>query len=462
MNTQRVLLLIQSVDGHHSALGVSMCDSTDHFMFAWSLASKISFWSTVLEWIEHLDIDDIFLALHGDSGPLQLAGLCGVCSDLQRQIRLPVVHILTNVSTLMSWSLAECAPHIPEFCAYVHWVPLLGSILMTSVEHNAVPSGDNWVHRIQVVLEQLFEDCVLRILELLHTLLSTLSFWTSAVFRSGCLIMLSYLGRLLFFGLQLKGGRCNCDNLLQVGRRATEPAPWHLGVGLCSFSPRLQTKPAPRRQRSRLPPAYTAELYFFLLLLATVVQPGAAANYRRPPPHPAEFPRPPAYQDAAGEERGLLADGNVAQDIHPHIGAAHPPPEVFVTRAYKLLGFGRQPEYISCTTARTATAQRCLELLEPDVAVGRTGGQGALHFLRGPPVTDELHAHWIPGWVHSALGRVVVIDAFFAWLHSFFRMVSLPISESIDSSPSWRARSFTYSSHPRVAILWLLRATSHA
>ena len=88
-----------------------------------------------------------------------------------------------------------------------------------------------------------------------------------------------------------------------------------------------------------------------------------------------------------------------------------PPPEIFITRAYKLMGFGHQPEYTSSTTRQAATSQRCLQLLEPDIGVGRTGGTGALHFLKGQSVLDELQAQWIPSWVHSALGRVIVVDA---------------------------------------------------
>ena len=416
LNTQRGLFSIQFVKGHYSALGVSICGGTDIFDFTWMLALEAPLWSAVPRWLECLDINDCGLLLFEDSAPLQLAGLCSFCSDLQRQIRLLVVRVFFNVFALISGILKsgdvkECGQSFPDFCAPALLVPLLGPMWRTSPELAAVPSGVSWVHQLRVVLEQLSEKCVWRLGTFLQALLSTLGFGALAFFRTGCLIVFSYLGRLLFFGLQLKGGRCNCDNLLRTMRYAAEPVPWAFGAGLCEFSPRLHRRPAPTGKACRLPLAYTTELFFFLVLLSAILQPVAAANYKQPPPHPTEFPRPPAYQDTGYVERGLLGDGNVAQDLHPHIGAAQPPPEVFVTRAYKLLGFGRQPEYVSCTTARTATAQRCLELLEPDVEVSRTGGRGALHFLKGPSVTDELHAQWIPDWVRSALGRVVVVDA---------------------------------------------------
>ena len=101
----------------------------------------------------------------------------------------------------------------------------------------------------------------------------------------------------------------------------------------------------------------------------------------------------------------------MAEDLVPDPGLVGPPPTIYITRAYKLFGFGHQPEYISSTTTSTATLQRCLELLEPDLGVQRTGGTGALHPLNGPAVIDELQAQWIPEWVFSALGRLVVVDA---------------------------------------------------
>ena len=211
-----------------------------------------------------------------------------------------------------------------------------------------------------------------------------------ALCRSGCMIVLCYLCRLLVVGWRLKGGMLNGDNLLRTARSATEAVPWHFGDGLCGFSPGLQTSPITLRRRSRPFAGYSAELFFLLLLVAIFIQPAAAANARHPSARPTEFPRPPAYQDAEEGDRGLLQDQNIAHELVPNPVVLNPPPEIYVTRAYRLLGFGHQPEFISCATTQAASAQRCLELLEPDVGVGRAGGQGALRFLQGPAVTDEL------------------------------------------------------------------------
>ena len=271
--------------------------------------------------------------------------------------------------------------------------------------------GRFWIYRFRTVFDRLLDNGTSSLASLLLCFLQRFGDWTAAVCRSGCMVVLCYLCRLLLFGWRLKGGACNCDNLLRAARTSVTAAPWQLAVCLRDFSPSQQSVPIRRPQQRKLPCGWSSDLFLLLVLVCTLVCPAAAANDRQPPAHPTEFPRPPAHQDEHEVTGGLLQDPDVATDLVPAPWVPPVPAEVYVARAYRLLGFGHQPEFISCTTAQTATSQRCLELLEPDIGVARTGGRGALHFLRGPAVQDELQAHWIPSWIHSALGRVVVIDA---------------------------------------------------
>ena len=285
-----------------------------------------------------------------------------------------------------------------------------------SVHDDIVSACDNslksaWVHQLRHMLQTFLDTYASCVVQILQVLLVEFGTYLTAMCRTGCMLSLCYLFRLLLFGWQLKGGTCNCDNLLLVARSATAAVPWGFGIGLIGFSPRLQSSVATQNRRSRRCSRYSIDLFLLILLIATLVSPVNAAHSRCPSAHPTAFPAAPVHQNDDFQDGGLLQDRDVAEDLFPDPGVVGPPPAIYITRAYKVFGFGHQPEYVSSATASTATFQRCLELLEPELGVGRTGGTGALYPLRGPAVLDELQAQWIPDWVHNALGRLVIIDA---------------------------------------------------
>ena len=333
-----------------------------------------------------------FLFFTGESGPLRRAGPHEV---LQRQILLPVVLRFFSSVSLAPFA---CTPasgtdddlDASDFCNFLE---------------------RTWVHQLRFQLQDIADTCALRAVLLLHALGMETGRCLMAMCRAGSMLTLCYLCRLLFFGWRLKGGAYNCDNILLAARSASAAVPWHLGIGLRSFFFRLQGNEETPKRHSKRCSCYSVDLFLLICLVATLLNPAAAAHSRCPSAHPTEFPTAPVYQDDENLDRGLLRDPRVAADLVPDPGLAGLPPTIYITRAYKLFGFGHQPEYISCTTTSTATMQRCLELLEPDLGVQRTGGTGALHPLNGPAVIDELQAHWIPEWVLSALGRLVIVDA---------------------------------------------------
>ena len=366
----------------------------------------------------------------GDGGPWQLAGPTRV---LQRQILLSVVRSFTNIplvalsacnifGLLLAYDMQRFSLHgwvmvyaQPFQCQFYRHLGSCASFLTPPEPALSVADRPStrcfWIQRFRTAFDRLLDDDMSSLVSLMLNVLQGLGNWTVAICRSGCMVVLCYLCRLLLFGWRLKGGACNCDNLLRTARASVTAAPWQLAVCLRDFSPGQQIGPIKRRQKRSWPVGCSTDLFLLLVLVCTLICPTAAANDRRPPAHPTEFPRPPAYQGEHEVAGDLLRDPDVAEDIVPEPWIPPAPVVVHVTRAYRLFGFGHQPEFISCTTTQTATSQRCLELLEPDVNVARTGGRGALHFLRGPAVQDELQAQWIPSWVHSALGRLVVIDA---------------------------------------------------
>ena len=365
-----------------------------------------------------MDDFDAFLLLIREDGPSRLAGST---LALQRQILLPVVSVFFNVFLSLPSLLYFWIDRLP-----VHQLVLvLGS---TSNNSAVMPAGrmqngslDQASSRrrpailpgiecLQDTLESLLDAASFRFLSCLLSLLVQFGAGLAGFCRSMCAISLCYLFRLLLFSCSLEGGVNNCDNLLWAARSSVEAVPWQLGTGLCAFSPRLQGGAFSSR-KSQVGRRYSADLLFLLILVSALISPTRAANSRSQPTNPTEFPTVPAFRDEEAVDRGLLMDPDIAQDWEPQPWVLNPPPPVYVTRAYKLIGFGRPPEYSSSTTTQTATAQQCLELLAPDVEASRSGGSGTLQFLRGPAVEDELQAQWMPDWVNNALGRLVVIDA---------------------------------------------------
>ena len=353
----------------------------------------------------------------GEVGPFRLAGFD---LTLQRQNLLPVVFDLSDdCLAILSWpcSLNFATEHLlvtesrtadneDVVMPFVDQGIFMPSPLPGCGERH---EGHCLMQR-RTDLESLLAFLVGRLHSLFTELLEIAGVRLVEVCRTWCVIFLCYLCRLLLFGLSLKGGVNNCDNLLRCGRATVAAAPWQLGCSVNNFSPRLQRLPTDFRRKRKLMTGYSTDLFLFLLLASALVSPAGAANCRSSFAFPTAFPRPPAHTGQENTALGLLQDPNVAQDPDPPPWVLNPPQVAFITRAYKLFGYGHQPEYVSCTTTRTATAQRCLHLLEPGLGVARTGGSGALHFLRGPAVVDELQAQWMPDWIHSALGRLVVID----------------------------------------------------
>ena len=271
----------------------------------------------------------------------------------------------------------------------------------------------SWIRLLRLQLETWLLCCLSEAAAWTVMVLLLLGDWALAVCRTGCLVVLCFLGRTLLFGGRLKGGRCNYDNLLRLGRSLTAAAPWHLADGICTFSPRIMDGMATHKERSGQRRCYSYDLFLLVCLASALLGTADAANVQRPPAQPPEFPRPPVFPGDRDADRGLLQDPDVATDLDPNqwvFQLPQLPQRVFVSRAYKLFGYGHQPEFLSSTTVHDVPLRRCLDLLVPDANVAHTGGSGALYPLRGPAVVDELQVQWIPSWVHHALGRLVIID----------------------------------------------------
>ena len=261
-----------------------------------SFAGTLGFWSCgTMPWYYFIEIDDdfaIFFSCFGEDGPFRLAGsLVG----LQRQILLPVVSMLSNSSsTTSSVSVSFCAAARERQCVNA----LLASSIAREYASGLTPRpgqwgaqpctqrpfsfNGTWLHTFGADLEHFLAGIVVDFVFWFNIVSVGLGVSMGALCRSGCMILLCYLCRLLLFGLRLKGGTCNCDNLLRAARSSTAAVPWRLGGGLVAFSPRLLTGMAVPKKKNRFSAGYSADLYILLLLVAALFGSADAANSRSP------------------------------------------------------------------------------------------------------------------------------------------------------------------------------------
>ena len=133
-----------------------------------------------------------------------------------------------------------CQPSFPDPMVPFCWLSFSDALGTAQTSDFDSSLELTWIHQLKSKLQAIVDACAFRAALLLHALWMEIGNCLIAMCRAGCMLTLCYLCRLLFFGWRLKGGTCNCDNILLAARSASAAVPWHLGIGLRSFSPRLQ------------------------------------------------------------------------------------------------------------------------------------------------------------------------------------------------------------------------------
>ena len=78
---------------------------------------------------------------------------------------------------------------------------------------------------------------------------------------------------------------------------------------------------------------------------------------------------------------------------------------------FKVVGFGHRPEYLCQTFRSGVPLSRALELIDVNLQVGPTCGNGIVQSLQGSAIPDEIQTMWRPTWATYALGQVIIVDA---------------------------------------------------
>ena len=230
---------------------------------------------------------------------------------------------------------------------------------------------------------------------------------------------------------RLKGGRCNCDNILQGARGVTAWVPFALGVNLQSFTGMsgYQTIRIPSRQR-HVPSRYSRDVWLLLFILSLLLTgtdaarghashgaPGMYASYGDEAPwtgrgpgigdpaildvHDAAAeilppPPPPSSSDESSESSSQDDDEDDETDRQPIL--------------FRVFGYGYPGEYIALGFIPGPTMDYAIRQLYADSVIAQSSSPGRFIPLQAEPITEACHAMWLPHWAVHATGRLAVID----------------------------------------------------
>ena len=245
-------------------------------------------------------------------------------------------------------------------------------------------------------------------------------------------ICLVYCCRLLLHARRLKGGRCNCDNILQGARGVTAWVPFALGVNLQSFTGMsgYQTIRIPSRQR-HVTSCYSRDVWLLLFILSLLLTgtdaarghashgaPGMYASYgdeapwtgrgpgigdpaildvhdaaaEIPPPPP-----PPSSSDESSESSSQNDDEDDVTDRQPIL--------------FRVFGYGYPGEYIALGFIPGPTMDYAIRQLYADSVIAQSSSPGRFIPLQAEPITEACHAMWLPHWAVHATGRLAVTES---------------------------------------------------
>ena len=171
-----------------------------------------------------------------------------------------------------------------------------------------------WLHDHLQDLQHTLDSMITGLLQMVWVCLMAMGRWIHQAFMWLAATGAIYMTKLVLYAISLKGGTHNCDNLLQSSRKICSECPLTLGTDLNDFSPRLSGQKNDRAGKVCKKYGLSREVIWMIVVMCFCFQKGFAANAGRFEPQPTFFPRHPDTWTDEGQNRGLLANGDVAQD----------------------------------------------------------------------------------------------------------------------------------------------------
>ena len=251
-------------------------------------------------------------------------------------------------------------------------------------------------------------------------------------FRTGALVLLLHMLRMLAFTIPLKGGRMNWDPLIVACRSITAWTPWGFVSCIEGFSPRLasqtRAKTACKAMRGM---SFSKDLWIFILLVSSMCEGVSAGAGNR---HNVDCTGFRANRRARKLGSAIINTRWACRNINspptppdepPQDG---PPPDdngegdgFFNTDSYLLQFFsiGCLPQFLVSAFFPGTSLHQVIEQVTNETAIPPSPERGAFIPAKGVPFRDALVLLWLPEWLTLSEHCLLFIDASLLGLSSF-------------------------------------------
>ena len=350
--------------------------------------------------------------------------LTGYCGTLQRQILLSkfISFIKDDLyhGGEMADAIAQRSPSTQcfEFCAPKDW---------------RLSSCESLHHFLQAMWDFLID----RTCGYFNDLLAEFGIAFETFFRTGTMIVLFHLLRLLAFAARLKGGSMSCDPLIVARRSITAWTPWTMLCEIRGFSPRLaSSSDSKRHRRSTRKFGLSRDLWIFILLLSSLCQGVNAGGGNQYNVDCTGFRSDRRSRKMRSMVYNLKSacrnvDSPITPPDDPPSGDPSPDEEDdddwdFETDSYlfQMFGIGCLPQYLVAAFLPDIALQDAIEQITIDSAIPLNGEDGVFIPARGVPLWDSVILLWQPAWLLNSGNCLLLIDASLLGRNSFVILYS--------------------------------------
>ena len=248
--------------------------------------------------------------------------------------------------------------------------------------------------------------------------------------------------------MQLKGGRCNADNLLRSSRVVCSGCPLDMAVGLAKFSPKLSRRQQPRRK------GFSGDLWLFIVLLSMLcagVHAGAGTQFNVDSTGFRAARRSRKLSTAIYNIRSACRNTD-SPDTPEEYPNGHPPEDPspgasddwdFETESFlfQFYAFGCLPSNMVCAFMQGISLQEAIDQISVDAVVPLHAESGLFIPAKGVPLRDAVTLLWMPDWLAASRNYLIFVDAAMLGRYSFvlqyhgFAFSYADIAEQL--SPLW-------------------------
>ena len=269
-------------------------------------------------------------------------------------------------------------------------------------------------------------------LDYVHDFLVEIGTAAEIFFRTGALVTLFHMLRMLAFTVPLKGGRMNWDPLTRACRYMTAWTPWGLFCCIEGFSPRLTSQTRAKKAcRAMRGTGFSKDLWIFILIISSMcggVNAGAGNRHNVGCTGFRASRRARKLGSAIINTRWACRNINSPPTPPDEPPQDDPPPDDngegewdFNTDSYLLQFFaiGCLLQFMVFAFFPGISLQQVIEQVTNETAIPPSPERGAFIPAKGVPFRDSLVLLWLPEWLLLSEHCLLFIDGSLLGFSSF-------------------------------------------